>query len=297
MTCFHPISATYDRAAGAVFFSGRDLGRGDPIQLPCGRCVGCRLERSRQWAVRCMHEASMHTDNSFITLTYDDAHLPSNGSLNYVDWQKFAKRLRRRGVDFRFYMCGEYGDRTNRPHYHACIFGYSFPDRKLFRRTNAGSLIYRSDLLESVWPLGISSVGDLTFESAAYVSRYVMKKITGDLAKEHYKRVDVDTGEVFHVEPEFCHMSLKPGIGAAWFDKYKSDVYPHDHVVINGKEAKPPRYYDKLLKRTDCYDFDDVKQQRIVDAIESWEDNTDQRLRDKETFLASRAGRYRRSLD
>lgn len=297
MACFHPITAYYDRASGSVFFS-KAKGDGDTIQLPCGRCVGCRLERSRQWATRIMHEAQMHgVNNSFITLTYDNEHLPSNGSLVYSDFQKFAKRLRFRGYPFRFYMCGEYGDRTGRPHYHACIFGTNFPDRYLWKRTGAGSLIYRSPILESCWTAGHSSVGDLTFESAAYVARYVMKKITGDMAKEHYKRVDPETGEVYWIEPEFCQMSLKPGIGATWFDKYADDVYPHDHVIVNGKSVKPPRFYDKLLKRSDVYKLDDVKQQRIVDAIESWEDNTDQRLADKEKFLSSRTGRFRRSLE
>jgi len=157
------------------------------VSLPCGQCVGCRLERSRQWAVRCVHESQLHKENCFITLTYAPEHLPQNSSLDYRDFQLFMKRLRKRftGKSIRFYMCGEYGENFGRPHFHACIFGHNFDDLKLWKTQNDVPL-FRSKTLEELWPFGHSSVGTVTFESAAYVARYIMKKVTGDAAAEHY---------------------------------------------------------------------------------------------------------------
>ena len=262
MPCYHPLSAWRDPASGAIEFV--DRGRGDRLDLPCGRCIGCRLERSRHWATRIMFEAQMHQANSFITLTYDDANLPFPPSLDHSHFQKFMKRLRKKCGPLRFYMCGEYGEQNFRPHFHACIFGTDFPDRVLWSVGPSGHNLYRSPLLESAWPFGFSSVADLSFESAAYVARYVLKKVTGDLAESHYSFTDVETGEVFQRVPEYARMSLKPGIGGSWFDKYSSDVYndDRDFVVVNGRTCKPPRYFDKLLRRVDRKLYDYVKSDR-----------------------------------
>ena len=169
-----------------------------------------------KWAVRCMHEASMHMFNSFVTLTYDDDHLPEYNSLNYKHFQDFMKRLRKSHNGVRFYMCGEYGEDFSRPHYHALLFNCFFPDRKKHSTGDSGSVIYTSEALTKLWPFGFSSIGDVTFESAAYCSRYIMKKVTGDLAESHYETVDLSTSEVSARVPEFNRMSLKPGIGAEW---------------------------------------------------------------------------------
>lgn len=209
-----------------------------------------------------MHEAKCHEHNSFLTLTYADCNLPANGSLHYPDFQAFMKRARSALGPLRFYMCGEYGEKFSRPHYHVCLFGNDFQsDRKVWKRSR-DNVLYRSDALDGLWRLGQCLIGNLTFESAAYVARYVMKKVGGEQAKEHYRRIDEDTGEVFHVEPEFCHMSLKPGIGASFAERFASDIYPHDYVVINGNKSKPPRYYDKRLKKRDPGAFEELKAQR-----------------------------------
>ena len=190
------------------FVSKNKRGVESTLELPCGQCRGCRLERSRQWAMRCLHESSLHDQNSFITLTYDDAHLPEGGTLVYSDFQKFLKRLRKRvGVPIRFYMGAEYGEKFKRPHYHACIFGFDFPDRIYFKKTSSGEKIYTSKILESLWPYGHSSVGNVTFESAAYIARYCVQKVTGDKATEHY-RVVTEDGVVVDRVSEFNHMSL-----------------------------------------------------------------------------------------
>lgn len=294
VACFHPLKAWQEVDSRQVFFYERK--DSNPITLPCGQCVGCRLERSRQWAVRCTHEAKLHKANSFITLTYSPDFFPPNGSLDYKHFQDFLKRLCKRVGKVRFYMAGEYGDDFMRPHFHALIFGYDFPDKVVFKSLSSGSFIYRSALLESLWPYGFSSIGDCTFESAAYVARYVMKKVTGRPAIAHYEALDYDTGEITSRVPEFNKMSLKPGIGAGWLDKYFSDVYPHDRVIINGHKTKPPRYYDKILDKTDCLMLDDIKYNRFVDNLSRIHDNTDTRLIAKEIVTNARLSKLKRTF-
>jgi hypothetical protein len=298
MACFHPLQA-YQTSDGSIIFSER---KGDVVRslsLPCGQCRGCRLERSRQWAVRCMHEASLHEENCFITLTYDNDHCPSDRSLNYGDYQRFMKRFRKRFKDstIRFYMAGEYGEKFERPHFHACIFGFNFPDRTLWKRTPSGAFIYRSKLLEDLWPFGYSSIGDVTFESAAYVARYVMKKRTGKGVGDHYETIDFETGEIKERVPEFNRMSLKPGIGYDWYRKFHSDIYPHDYVVINGRESRPPKFYDKKFADDFPEEFEALQFQRFVDAVDRFDDNTDERLCVKEQVLEAKFSRLNRSID
>lgn len=246
--CFHPLEAVQEGDGRLKFGSGvQDRIQGRPLWIRCGRCIGCRLDRSQQWAVRCMHECRMHASNSFITLTYDDAKSKDLGyvpmSLEYRHFQLFMKRLRKSNSNVRFYMCGEYGPRNFRPHFHACLFGIFFEDREVYRDLSSGSRIYTSAKLEELWPYGFASVGDVTFESAAYVARYVCQKIVGRDADEHYRRFDVESGEVFQLEPEFNRMSLKPGIGARWFDKYQRQLVVHDAAIVDGRKVRMPKYY------------------------------------------------------
>ena len=298
MSCYHPISA-FQCTDGSIVFDERrkhDISRS--LTLPCGQCIGCRLERSRQWAMRCMHEAQLHQNNCFITLTYDNDHLPGDQSLHYPDFQRFLKRLRKSlgGAKVRFYMAGEYGEKYHRPHWHACIFGYDFPDKKLFKRTSSGSLIYRSEHLETLWPFGHSSIGDLTFESAAYTARYIMQKQTGKQSTSHYTRIDTETGEINQVKPEFNKMSLKPGIGYEWYKKYTSDVYPNDYVVIRGKKVKPPKFYDKKYKTDYPYEYDELIYKRETSAKLHSEDNTPERLVVKEQVTKAKLQKLKRTL-
>lgn len=305
MPCFHPLRAFKTSDGGVVFTEHATYDITAQLSLPCGQCIGCRLERSRQWAMRCLHEASLHEDNCFLTLTYDDKNLPTTGSLFYEDYQLFMKRLRKY-KPCRFYMCGEYGEETFRPHYHACIFGLQFPDRTLLKTTKAGSKIYTSETLLRLWPHGLSSIGDVNFESAAYVARYCMAKQTGDNAKHAYRRystevdeihMDMSTGEIYSHElvPEFNKMSLKPGIGANWFQKYQHDVYPHDYVVINGKEVKPPKFYDTLYERVNPVGAEHVKFLREQAGRSRYDDNTPERLAVKEKVKQASIKQLKRS--
>lgn len=298
MPCYHPLSAYQCADGSIVFYESKRHDTVKSLSLPCGQCVGCRLERSRQWAIRCMHESQMHEQNCFITLTYDDAHLPSDRSLHYRDFQLFIKRLRKRypGRRIRYYMAGEYGENFGRPHWHACIFGFDFNDKKLWKRTSANSLLYRSNDLEILWPFGYSSIGDVTFESAAYVARYIMKKVTGKNAAKHYEEIDPDTGEITNRTPEFTKMSLKPGIGYEWYKQYTSDVYPHDYVVVRGKKVKPPKYYDKKYKIDNPYEFDELLYIREKSARMNHADNTLERLAVKEQVAKAKLQKLKRNL-
>jgi len=275
--CFYPQAAWRDPGSGSVVFVGP--GRLSNLTLPCGQCVGCRLERSRQWAVRCLHEARLHPYSSFLTLTYSQANLPPGGSLSIRDHQLFIKRLRK-SHNVRFYSCGEYGPNGGRPHYHVCLFGYHFPDRKPF-----GDGFDISNELRGLWPFGNSSVGDLTFESAAYTARYITEKMIGDRAKKHYERIDPDTGEIYQLTPEFNLMSRRPGIGRDFFDKYYGDMYPNDYTIVRGKKAKPPRYYDKLFEKIDADQMECVRIQRELDAQVRYLDNTPHRLAVREQVV------------
>ncbi|AXH74001.1 MAG: replication initiator protein [Microviridae sp.] len=282
MPCYKPLIA-YRSSNGSVnFVQNRFHGSGDTLSLPCGRCIGCRLEKSREWAMRCMHEAQMHERNCFVSLTYNDFNLPEDGSLRYKDFQDFMRKLRYEFGKVRFYMCGEYGDDNGRPHFHALLFGVDFDDKVYFKKSPAGFPLYRSRKLEVLWPYGYSSIGSLTFESAGYVARYVMKKVTGDAAEAHYRVVNEDTGEVKERKPEFGHMSLKPGIGAAWLDKFSSDVYPGGRVVVRGAEGMSPRYYDLRWKKSHPDVMEQLAFERDRAARLRYLDNTDERLAVKE---------------
>lgn len=289
--CFHPLKG-WKTGSGRLVFS-QERGTVAPLTVPCGQCIGCRLERSRQWAVRMMHEASLHADNCFVTLTYSNEHLPPYGSLVKADFQKFMKRLRKEiaPARVRFFHAGEYGDRLGRPHYHVCLFGYGFPDKVEFTR-RGGHPVYRSRLLERVWPYGLSEIGSLTFESAAYVARYVTKKVTGQAAEDHYCIADAESGEAVMLQPEYATMSRRPGIGARWLEKFSDEVYPNDEVVMRGRAMKPPRAYDVRFKEQFPELFAQVRSRRLASKWERpgfhW-NNTEARLLVRKMVTESRS--------
>lgn len=299
MSCYHPLRA-FRTPTGVVFNELRRFDILGRVDLPCGQCIGCRLRRARDWSFRIMHESTLRPDNCFVTLTYGRDQLPPNGSLCYRDYQLFMKRMRFAFSErrIRFFMCGEYGPLNLRPHYHACLFGINFTDRVPMGKSGAGEVYYDSPLLSSLWTHGRVSVQNLTRASAAYCARYVVDKVTGDAAKAHYQTIDAD-GVVVNREPEFSRCSLKPGIGADWFKKYRSDVYPHDFVVADGKEHQTPKYYDRLLKRSDPSDvvLDRIEFSRQERGMAAHADNTDERLAVRETVHQARVRTLRRELE
>lgn len=243
--------------------------------------------------MRCQHEASLYDDNAFITLTYDDDNLPDDRSLRVRDFQLFMKRLRKEyGAGIRFYHCGEYGETYGRPHYHACLFNHDFPDKYPWFQSKSGEMVYRSESLEELWPMGICSTGGVTFKSAAYCARYIMKKVTGDMADDHY--LDPETGVIR--KPEYTTMSRRPGIGKAWFEQFKSDVYPHDFVVMNDQKVRPPKYYDGLYELDHKQSFRKIKARRKANSAQHADNNTPERLKVREKVQDARLSKLHRSL-
>lgn len=305
MTCFHPLLACRMLGERKLRVGTSKeyprLGRlesqvTERLLLPCGQCIGCRLERSRQWAIRCVHEAQLYKKNCFITLTYAPQNLPNPPSLNVRDYQLFMKRLRKKyGTKIRFFHCGEYGEQLGRPHYHACLFNHDFSDKKLWKIVN-GHRLYISSQLEELWPDGFSTIGDVTFESAAYVARYIMKKINGDNAAEHYCRHDAD-GLIYNLKPEYTTMSRRPGLASAWFDKYSSDVYPSDEVILKGRRMRPPKFYDNILKKLSPLDYEEILLSRQEEAQKHLDDQTERRLADREAVQLARLAKLPRTLD
>lgn len=237
MACNKPIEG-YRGLDGKLKLSNPE-NKLQPLTVPCGGCYGCREDRARDWAIRCYHESQMHKFNSVVTLTYAPEHLPEDGSLNHEDFALFMKRLRKNNPykeKISYYMCGEYGEKLERPHYHAVLFGIDFYEDRYLWRNQKGVKYYRSPLLEKCWKLGNCELSDFSYKGAAYVARYISKKITGKQAEDHY-------GEK---SPEYNQASLKPAIGKKWFERYRKEVFPADSIIVEGKQYPVPTYYDRL---------------------------------------------------
>lgn len=285
MACFRPLKA-YRAQGGGVQFDSRGSASLHPFDLPCGQCIGCRAQRARMWALRAVHEAEMHDKNCFLTLTYDNENLPKDGSLNMEDWQLFAKRLRERCGRFRFLMCGEYGERTFRPHYHACVFGLDFVETRVRLPRSRGNPLWTSSVVLESWQKGHISIGELTYESAEYVARYVMKKLTGERSVIYGER-----------RPPFLNASRRPGLGSSWLERYISDVYPSDEVRLDKRKFRPPRFYDDRLSRELPELAASLKAKRISAVGKYAADLTDERLKVREELAERRLAVFGRNLD
>jgi len=260
MPCFHPLKG-YRLTGGGLTQNKAHSATHAPMTVPCGQCIGCRQDRARDWSVRIRHEATLHDESSFLTLTYSDEHLPANESVNVRDLQLFFKRLRKQiePTKVRYYACGEYGDETRRPHYHAIVFGYDFPDKKKYRKSKTGHILYRSETLDGLWPSGQCDIGNVTRETGSYVARYCLKKVTGPPSEAHYG------GR----QPEFAVMSTRPGIGYGWFQKYESDAFPSAFIVLNGQKYPVPRYYKSKLRSR--YEFDQSNPNALLEQDDLYE--------------------------
>lgn len=270
MSCFHPIimwdNTHYSRDPETLdvsfvpSYSDPDImeRQGRRLLLPCRHCVGCRLDKSREWANRIIMEQPYHSESWFLTLTYDDDHLPPayptdpatgeilsvHSTLVKSDLQKFWKRLRKNsGQKISYFASGEYGSTTYRPHYHALVFGLHLDDPQVIKHGFDGTPYYTSDFISKCWPYGMHILGNVTWKSAAYVARYTMKKATHGYTKEYYKLAGI--------ESEFQTISSKPAIGRRFYDDH-----PHlfDYRYFNvstpqgGRIVYPPEYFRKLFK-------------------------------------------------
>ena len=308
MACNSPIKDAYRRRDGAVTFNRADAWVDLRVTIACGQCQGCRLEKARQWAVRILHEKTLYDPEEckFITLTYNDENLPHLGSLELKDWQDFAKRVRKNIGPFRFYHCGEYGEIRGRPHYHACTFGLKLEDAKYAGKTKSGHSSWTSETLEDTWGKGKTLIGEMTFETAAYVARYVMKKVGGQKKEQgHYEVISPETGEILgERKPEYATMSRggtggKGGIGKGWYEKYKNDIYKEvrDEIIINGHKARPPKYYDGQYEIDDPVGHKEMKIRRAIKAQKRNKHNTEERLDVRERVLIRKQKQYARDTE
>lgn len=291
MSCLGPITAYYSKVVNpsgkrSLVFDKRLSYSGVPVMVACQQCINCRIQRASAGAIRCVHEAKSHEVNSFVTLTYSDKNLPEDGGLHHRDFQLFMKRLRDRSeFKIKMVMCGEYGETTSRPHYHALLFGCDFSDRRFFKRTPTGDRLDTSELLDGLWRLGHTTVGDVSYESARYVCGYILKKVTGRMAADHYMGRTPD------------YIKWGNGIGAEYFAQFGAANYSQDCVIINGTRMKIPRYYDTKFEIVDSKRFAVVKSNRVRKAKLRPDDLSNRRSWTREKVANAKLAQFRRDVD
>lgn len=239
-----------------------------PVLLPCGKCVACRLAYSKEWATRLMLEAQSYPPGScyFITLTYDDDYLTfkhtPTGSFPVLvpkDTQDWLKRLRKRiyPATVRYFLSGEYGTTTFRPHYHVCLFGFPIPDLIPVGHNFQNDLYYDSQLIKCTWNMGQVTIGDLTYNSASYVARYCTDKLN----EAHQNFITEN-----ELTPEFCRMSRRPGLGSAFL----AELDESDKIYLSdGQIAKYPRFFMKRLKDIDERTFQKISAKRFSSMLDT----------------------------
>lgn len=294
MPCHAPIQgwrkAGQSKNGGRGFVLSHGAAFADrPMAVPCGQCLGCKARHAMHWAIRCSHEARMHPYSSFVTLTYDEEHVPHVDddidkpyTLRPDDFVLFMKKLRNaRHPGIKFLQAGEYGT-YGRPHHHAILFGVNFPDMKKWTRRGEHTL-YTSEELATLWPHGFSSIGNVTIQSANYVAQYTVKK----LDRPHH----------LTAHPEYATMSRRPGIGAGFLKTFPDDIYPRDAVITEGgQKHKPPRYYDKILQKENPESFREIELNRVAKGALKPEESGSYRLYSKQECLKARIRERQRGL-
>lgn len=320
MTCYTPLKGWKDSETNGITFK-RPKDNKNTMEVACGQCIGCRLDRATMWMARICHEASLHNDrggNSFVTLTYNDENIPDNWSLDKSHFTKFMKRLRKKhtGKKIRYFQCGEYGNickhglpteydnpyrcphcNVGRPHHHAILFNHTYNDL-IETGGSKDHKYYTSEELTNTWKYGITQVGTVTPQSAGYVARYCIKKVNGSRQDEHYQSIEPKTGEITYLHPEYATMSRRPGIGKEWYDKYATDVFPSDETPVPGRGVIPtvPRYYTEILKSQNPDLHEQIKQRRLKHKEDYPEEYTGQRLIDKSIVKQAQIKSLKREL-
>lgn len=315
MSCFYPKLAFYNNSikqrikwTTSDYYSNSFLGTPKhplgpqwvPIPMPCGKCLDCNLKRSREMATRCVHEAKMHSEQNrsscFVTLTYSPENLPPGNNFDFSHTDQFMRALRRKYKGIKSYGCAEYGDENGRAHYHLLLFGIFPKDAYHWRNSPNPRMscpLYRSPQFEEFWPYGQIEIGHLTFQSSAYVCRYVMKKhrVSKEQTEAELKKF---------AEKAIC-ISRRPGIGRTYIEKYWPEIYANSAVLIPGPndtivKARIPRYYDKVAEQLKVIDLDKIKAERILKAQENKADLTRERMAVKAIFKAEQIKSLKRSI-
>lgn len=264
-TCFKPITLWPNPAGGRPLPYKPKGHSGASFKVPCRGCLGCRIAHEEEWSIRIMHECQMHEDNQYITLTYDEEHIPWDHGLHHSHWQTFMRRLRKATPEkLRFYMCGEYGDLHSRPHFHCIVNNLKLPDL-IHTGVSEGNKIYTSAIIADAWQRqGNVYIGEtVTRAVALYVAGYMLKD-SDKQWKNNWEWPNKITGEMHARKKPYCQMSTHPGIGKPWLDKYFADVFPHDSVNVGGKEHPTPKYYRRILERVDPELHDALKEKRVA---------------------------------
>lgn len=259
----------------------------EEIQVPCGTCILCREAQAKDWTARILHEANQHALACMITLTYSDEHEPEHRSLDYRDLVKFWKRLRKAGKRFQYYAVGEYGDKSLRPHYHACIFGEAWLDNRIIKSEEPRH--WTSLELEKAWGKGMVDVTPLNGATAAYAAGYIMKKLN---AKQQYVRTDEETGELIPLEQPRSFMSKN--LGKKWWNTYQAHVVSHDFIVIGGSRTKPPKAYDRWLQGMDEEKIRKIKERRKERYRKEEKEKEEEKMRARARNAHAHAGVRRR---
>ena len=279
MACHHPIPA-YLSADGKVTFVRKEkaVGKSGFLHIRCGMCRGCKADHARDWAIRCYHESQLHDQCCFITLTYSPEKLPPHGSLDPRDLELFWKRLRKRIAPdrVRYFACGEYGEKRSRPHYHACLFGWRPTERVPLGKSEKGNPQWGAQILSEAWGLGRVTWTEFDPSCARYTAHYTADKLKSFALDEidpetglrPYERMDVTTGEILKLAPEFQRQSQRPAIGVRWLEKFWREVFPADTVVMDGKEYPPPKIYYQWLRENQPEVAEKVKAKRVSETEE-----------------------------
>lgn len=258
MPCYHPITAYQSvnpTGKKQIYFGAKPRTIAtSKLQFPCNKCIGCRIQYGAEWGMRCFHESMMHEENTFPTFTYADENLPYNHSLYLTHLQTFFKRFRNYlskehpGVKISYFISGEYGGETSRPHYHAIIFGFKFPDQEWVSGEKTHKY-YTSEIADKLWTHGNVTIADVTPETCNYVARYLLKDLRSNAWKSDYEIADPETGEIHQRKSPFSTMSRRPAIGKSWYEKYKADCFPSGYLIHQGRKTNVPGYYLKLLEQ------------------------------------------------
>lgn len=295
MSCYRPKTIKHSPKKNNINYKPE-------IQVPCGRCVGCERDNAKRWCQRMVHEAKLYElgyGSCMVTLTYDDKHVPTNKhgcmTLKKIHLQNFVKRLRYYYPErkIRYFGCGEYGSKTERPHYHIVLFNISFREDKYvlpvqynydaakFFTKGQDKLLYGSHVLKKAWTDGNSSITLFSPALAMYVAKYVVKDAVMWRKREEYKGMR---------EPMFGIMSLKPGLGADYYKRYKDQWFDLDIVTVGGMKMKPHRYYEKLLDREDPERLEKVKKARLekLKQDEEQRNNSSEMFREQNYYTIKR---------
>lgn len=302
----------------------------ETLYIPCGQCSGCRMDYAKQWANRLMLELESYKNDlgsaHFITLTIDDSHIDSTGyervhkrgdlpdlhvlrpftdpntglvrgwshSISKHDLQLFMKRLRRSRPNdkIRFFACGEYGDKSLRPHYHIIVFGLHFDENDLefYKRTKINDKLYNSKLLAKIWPYGYNVVAQVTWESCCYVARYMMKKQKGRGAEVY---------DTFNLQEPFTLVSRRPGIAHEYYQNHPMDSNVNNIVIgtaRGNREFPPPRYLEKLFDFDDPEAAENRRRVRRISAISHQNMVARQTTLSTEEYLEMQEKRFLKSM-